>query len=180
MKSTNSIGLALEASSHLVLQQNRGQLSNALNILKICAKKRLHVVLLGIFLVLDGWLRSINLYALSFPRRKGTAKVFKSYNHSKYETQPLQEALISAFSEEEYLFGGPRSYQSYGSEVKVAVTTTSAAGNPVVLANYNRLCNEKCLWFLFSEYFLTPSLICCTDVSKYLIISKDRRSRNRS
>lgn len=54
MKTTDAIGLALEASSHLVLWQNRGQLNNALNILKICAKKRLHVVLLGMFPGLDG------------------------------------------------------------------------------------------------------------------------------
>ena len=66
-----------------------------------------------------------------------------NYNHSKYETRPLEEALISAYSETEYLFGGPRPSASYGTEVKVAVTATSSGGSAVVLANYNRLCGEK-------------------------------------
>lgn len=66
-----------------------------------------------------------------------------SYNHSKYETQPLQDALKKAFSGDEYLFGGTRPNQYYGCDIKIAVTATSAAGNPVVLANYNRLCDEK-------------------------------------
>ncbi len=66
-----------------------------------------------------------------------------NYNHSKYETRPLEDALTSAFSESEYLFGGPRPHVSYGTDVKVAVTATSAAGSAVVFANYNRLCREK-------------------------------------
>ena len=66
-----------------------------------------------------------------------------NYNHSRYETRPLEEALITAFSEDEYLFGGPRPNTAYSSDVKVAVTATTAAGVPVVFANYNRLCEEK-------------------------------------
>ena len=65
-----------------------------------------------------------------------------NYNHSKYETQPLQAALISAFSEKENLFGGPRPH-TFATDVKVAVTATSATSTPVVFANYNRLCEEK-------------------------------------
>ena len=66
-----------------------------------------------------------------------------NHNHSKYRTRPLQEALISAYSENEYLFGGSRPHASYGSDVKVAVTATSSSGSAVVLANYNRLCGDK-------------------------------------
>lgn len=72
----------------------------------------------------------------------GVSWIVSNYNHSKYETQPLQEALVSAFSDEQYLFGGRRSDPG-SMDVKVAVTATSAAGNGVVLANYNRLCLEK-------------------------------------
>ena len=64
-------------------------------------------------------------------------------NHSKYKTRPLQDALVSAYSENEHLFGGSRPHASYGSDVKVAVTSTSASGSAVVLANYNRFNGEK-------------------------------------
>ena len=84
----------------------------------------------------------------AFTRRNGSnipgiGWFIENYNHSKYETRPLEDALISAYSEKEYLFGGARHYASHGSEVKVAVTATSAAGSAVVFANYNRLCAEK-------------------------------------
>lgn len=70
-------------------------------------------------------------------------RLVENYNHSKYETKPLQDALISAFTNDQYLFGGER--RAAGSlDIKVAVTTTSAAGTSIVLANYNRLCLEKC------------------------------------
>ena len=68
--------------------------------------------------------------------------IVSNYNHSRYETQPLQEALMEAFSEDQYLFGGQRKEAS-AITAKVAVTSTSAAGTAVVLGNYNRLCNEK-------------------------------------
>ena len=74
----------------------------------------------------------------------GIGWLIENYNHSRYETQPLQEALIEAYSEDEYLFGGPRSKEISGSSIKVAVTSTSTAGSPVVLANYNRICRGKC------------------------------------
>ncbi|KAK4629215.1 Calcium-independent phospholipase A2-gamma [Fulvia fulva] len=68
----------------------------------------------------------------------------ENYNHSRYETQPLQEALMAAFTDEQRLFGGEREARDAGSlDVKVAVTATTAAGNSVVLANYNRLSIEK-------------------------------------
>ena len=78
----------------------------------------------------------------------GLSWFVENYNHSRYETRPLEEALISAYSDTEYLFGGPRPLASYGTDVKVAVTATSASGSAVVLANYNRLCEKnrkKCL-----------------------------------
>ena len=64
------------------------------------------------------------------------------HRHSKYETQPLQEALIDAYKHS-YLFGRPREEHSRDI-IKVAVTPTSTAGNVIVLANYNRPCQEKC------------------------------------
>ncbi|KAH7122438.1 hypothetical protein B0J11DRAFT_437907 [Dendryphion nanum] len=67
-----------------------------------------------------------------------------SYNHSMYETTPLHEALQTAFPENQYLFGGERYNQSETSSVKVAVTTTIASKSPMVLANYNRRCDDKC------------------------------------
>ena len=66
-----------------------------------------------------------------------------NHHHSKYKTRPLQEALISAFSEHEHLFGGSRPHAFYGTDIKVAVTATSASGSAVVLANYNRICGDK-------------------------------------
>lgn len=75
----------------------------------------------------------------------GVGWLIENYNHSKYETQPLQEALMEAYSETEYLFGGVRSKDLFGSNTKVAVTSTSTAGCAVVLANYNRICRSKCM-----------------------------------
>ena len=68
--------------------------------------------------------------------------LINNYNHSKYETRPLEEALIKSFSENEYLFGGPRPH-TLGTDIKVAVTAMSSAGDPVLFANYNRVCSEK-------------------------------------
>jgi hypothetical protein len=67
-----------------------------------------------------------------------------SYNHSKYETTPLREALKTAFTDDQYLFGGQRYDQTATSGVKVAVTTTLLSMSPVVVANYNRQCDDKC------------------------------------
>lgn len=72
----------------------------------------------------------------------GLGWLVSNYNHSRYETQPLEEALTEAFTEDQYLFGGQRT-EAGTINAKVAVTTTSASGTAVVLANYNRLCNEK-------------------------------------
>jgi patatin-like phospholipase/acyl hydrolase len=75
----------------------------------------------------------------------GIGFIVEMHNHSRYETQPLQEALIDAY-DQHYLFGGERKRKSRSPsfEVKVAVTSTSTAGNAMVLANYNRPCREKC------------------------------------
>lgn len=60
-----------------------------------------------------------------------------AHHGSIYETRPLQNALMTAFSDN-YLFGGPRDDDT--PQTKVAVTAASAAGlAPVVLSNYNRL-----------------------------------------
>ena len=61
-----------------------------------------------------------------------------SFHHSKYETKPLEEALITAFTEEQYLFGGIHRGQSNESNIKLAVTATSTTGRTVLLSNYNR------------------------------------------
>jgi hypothetical protein len=87
-----------------------------------------------------------------------------NYNHSKYETQPLEEALKSAFTETQYLFGGPRTTDVPNCDIKVGVTATSSAGSSVLLTNYNRLCAEKCereIWFaVLAVWILTaPSAI---------------------
>ena len=68
--------------------------------------------------------------------------IVSSYNHSMYETRPLQEALTNTFTDDQYLFGG-RSRDAGSMDIKVAVIATSAAGNTAVLANYNRLCLDK-------------------------------------
>ena len=80
-----------------------------------------------------------------------------NYNHSKYETQPLEEALKSAFTESQYLFGGPRTTDVPSSDIKVGVTATSSAGSSVLLTNYNRLCGEK----RECEPVFSCTLCCC-------------------
>jgi hypothetical protein len=72
----------------------------------------------------------------------GLGWIVSNYNHSRYETQPLQEALVEAFGKEPYLFGGQRA-ETGNINARVAVTATSSAGTAIVLSNYNRLCNEK-------------------------------------
>jgi hypothetical protein len=67
----------------------------------------------------------------------------EKYNKSKFETSLFEMALKEAFSESQYLFGGPRPSDRSGSHVKVAVTATSSAGKTVLLANYNRRCSER-------------------------------------
>lgn len=76
----------------------------------------------------------------------------ENHHHSRYKTRPLEEALIDAYSDDEHLFGGSRPHASYGTDVKVSVTSTSASGSPVVLANYNRLCGEKRKWRPLHRY----------------------------
>jgi hypothetical protein len=57
---------------------------------------------------------------------------------SKFQSRPLQRALIDTFSADLLLFGGRRPSPLLGSDVKVAVTATSHGDQTVVLANYNR------------------------------------------
>jgi hypothetical protein len=72
----------------------------------------------------------------------------ENYNHSRYETKPLEQTLQDAYTEDQYLFGGKRRSTISGSSVKVAVTATSLAGRtPIVFGNYNRVCAEKCTQF---------------------------------
>ena len=73
----------------------------------------------------------------------GIGWLVENHYHSRYKTRPLEEALIDAYSNDEHLFGGFRPRASYRTDIKVAVTATSASGSPVILANYNRLCGEK-------------------------------------
>ncbi|KAL8726779.1 MAG: hypothetical protein Q9181_005928 [Wetmoreana brouardii] len=87
----------------------------------------------------------------AFTRRVGAGlplvgSLVSYYNHSEYETRPLEEALVEAYGEDDFLFGGSRLSQAgNGNNVKVAVVATSATNNnlPVVLTNYNRSCSEK-------------------------------------
>ncbi|OJD31446.1 lysophospholipase-like protein [Diplodia corticola] len=77
----------------------------------------------------------------AFTRRAGgdlpiVGFFINSYNQSLYETSPLEKALMDAFGDDEYLFGGRSGIKPY--RVRVAITTASAAtGTPIVLSNYN-------------------------------------------
>ncbi|KAK8157183.1 hypothetical protein IWX90DRAFT_391173 [Phyllosticta citrichinensis] len=88
----------------------------------------------------------------AFTRRTGgnlplLSWYIENHHQSMYETQPLQVALMEAFGEDEYLFGGRRAPNQRSSNVKVAVTTTSAVtGVPVVVSNYNRTVSGKLLY----------------------------------
>lgn len=68
--------------------------------------------------------------------------LISNFNHSRYETEPLEAVLMEVFTKEQLLFGGQRS-EPRTLDIKVAVTSTSAAGHPVVLANYNRVCTDR-------------------------------------
>ena len=92
----------------------------------------------------------------AFTRRIGgnlplIGRIVDNYNHSKFETAPLQEALQATYSNDQYLFGGRRPLQASMSSLKVAVTATNASNAAVVLANYNRRCDEKCKTHLQSS-----------------------------
>ena len=78
----------------------------------------------------------------AFTRRKwgsfpGVGFLVDAHYGSKYGTQPLQDALVGAFSDEDYLFGGQR-LDGAAHTTKVAITSTSTSGQVVILANYNR------------------------------------------
>lgn len=85
----------------------------------------------------------------AFTRRAGTGLpligfLVENYHHSKYETKSLERTMTEAFTNDKYLFGGPRMSGLPQSPVKVAVIATSlSARTPVVFANYNRACSDK-------------------------------------
>lgn len=84
----------------------------------------------------------------SFTPRKfygipGLGALVEAHHHSKYETKPLEEALMGTFSHGN-LFGGHKLGDQH--TTKVAVVATRAAGlKAVVLSNYNRTGeDDKC------------------------------------
>ena len=85
----------------------------------------------------------------AFTRRTGSnlpllGWLVDNYNHSKYETKPIEDALQETFDKKQLLFGGEQLTIPPGCPVKVAVTSTSAGGGrPVVFSNYNRPCFKK-------------------------------------
>ncbi|QDS77600.1 hypothetical protein FKW77_001933 [Venturia effusa] len=71
----------------------------------------------------------------------GIGLLVENYKHSRYATRPMEQVLKDAFTEHEYLFGGPS--RSNSSRTKVAVTATSLTGSSaIVFGNYNRLCTK--------------------------------------
>ncbi|KAF2465550.1 FabD/lysophospholipase-like protein [Lindgomyces ingoldianus] len=68
----------------------------------------------------------------------GAGWLVESLAHAKYDSIPLEAALKEAFSDSQYLFGGPRHRGLSDLNVKVALATSTPGGNDVVLANYNR------------------------------------------
>ncbi|TVY16534.1 Phospholipase A I [Lachnellula arida] len=83
----------------------------------------------------------------------GMSMFIESIYQSRYETRPFQEALQEAFSEEDYLFGGPRASNS---RIKVAVTATSS-GTTSILANYNRARATSAAPRIFKPFSHGPS-----------------------
>ncbi|KAF2420198.1 hypothetical protein EJ08DRAFT_690440 [Tothia fuscella] len=87
----------------------------------------------------------------AFTRRTGSSLwgvgfFVDNFNHSRYETKPLEQCLMEAYSKDQYLFGGRHqaSAANAGSTVKVAITATSLNGRAaIVLGNYNRVCSDK-------------------------------------
>ncbi len=76
-----------------------------------------------------------------FHRIPGLNSLVKAHFHSLYETQPLQKALMTAYSDYP-LFGGSRFDDIH--QTKVAVVATSAAGlQTYVLSNYNRVVGDE-------------------------------------
>lgn len=80
----------------------------------------------------------------AFTRRTGSTlpligPFIDNYHHSRYQTSTLEKALVKAFTNDLYLFGGQRPAESNVMRVKAAVIATSLAGNKTyVLSNYNR------------------------------------------
>ncbi|KAM7198241.1 hypothetical protein V8F20_006268 [Naviculisporaceae sp. PSN 640] len=86
------------------------------------------------------------LSAQAFTERQSSVLKYAAMVHHKslYKTKPLEEALKEAFDADTALFGGQ--FQSSGeiSDIKVAVTSTTAAENhPVIMTNYNIARVEK-------------------------------------
>jgi hypothetical protein len=84
--------------------------------------------------------------------------VVQAINYGQYLTQPLEEALKEALSEDRHLFGGTYQPETRNAHVKVAVTTTTNEGRVLVLSNYNRkppeICKQDQLLFLQAQFLL--------------------------
>jgi predicted acylesterase/phospholipase RssA len=79
----------------------------------------------------------------------GIGLIVDNFNHSQYETRPLESCLKEAFTNRRYLFGGRTHSDGSASTsaVKIAVTATSASGRSAfVLGNYNRVCSSRLLY----------------------------------
>ncbi|KAF2193812.1 hypothetical protein K469DRAFT_243687 [Zopfia rhizophila CBS 207.26] len=84
-----------------------------------------------------------NICAEAFSHRAGrhvpgVGWLVESISNAKYDNLPLDISLKKAFSDDQYLFGGPRHRGLSDLNVNVALATSTSAGNGVVLANYNR------------------------------------------
>ncbi|OCK84171.1 hypothetical protein K432DRAFT_289452 [Lepidopterella palustris CBS 459.81] len=86
----------------------------------------------------------------------GIGWLVESINNCKYDSHSTEKALQEAFSDSQYLFGGPRPSNPSEFHVKAAVLATTPGGNPVVLANYNRQSRDRSLYhFCRSENLAT-------------------------
>jgi hypothetical protein len=63
---------------------------------------------------------------------------------ASFRTRPLENALISAFTSGQPLFGGRRPRQIQGLDVKVAVVASTQTGRKELLTNFNRSPASTC------------------------------------
>jgi predicted acylesterase/phospholipase RssA len=92
----------------------------------------------------------------AFTKRRGVGFpgldfLVSASSHSRYQTQPLELALRSAFGRDD-LFGGikaPGHRRHRDRTTKVAVTTTTTNGTVFLLANYNRADDGDCSSYQF-------------------------------
>jgi predicted acylesterase/phospholipase RssA len=87
----------------------------------------------------------------AFTKRKdygipGLEQVISSWNHSRYETAPIEDALQAAFGHDTDLFAGLKEDLDDSTVrrlTKVAVSTATTAGTAALLANYNRMDDQE-------------------------------------